>query len=122
MKTTKQCTNCGKDKDLSEFRQQAGKPMGIRYQCKQCQNEAESNRYIRNRNKRLEQVKANKRLQKLLKEFPDYLQYKVVERDPLTHGKFRLLGECPMCGGDMLLLRDKQAFSAICVECLKSIR
>jgi hypothetical protein len=103
-KLTKRCTRCGGDKPLEEFRKQEGKLMGVRYQCKACQDEIEAARY---------------KLNVLKDKFPDYEKYKVIfQREHIGAGKFRLLGDCPLCGADLLIdcsphLDIKQQ----CVEC-----
>jgi ribosomal protein L44E len=49
IQVTKQCTACGEDKPLTEFRKQSGKKLGLRYQCKTCQDDKEKDRYGKNK-------------------------------------------------------------------------
>jgi hypothetical protein len=104
MELTKVCSVCGRDKPLSEFRKQEGKKFGVRYQCKLCQDDIETARH---------------KLKALKAKFPDYEKYKVVlSRDDVDFGKYRLLGDCPLCGADLLIeLTPSLELKEQCVEC-----
>lgn len=56
----KSCTSCGRIKDFNEFRKQAGKKYGLRYECIDCQDAKARARYEKNKEKIKEQARAYK--------------------------------------------------------------
>jgi hypothetical protein len=48
---TKPCTTCKKEKPLDQFRKQAGKPLGLKYTCRECDDKRAKERYEKNKEK-----------------------------------------------------------------------
>lgn len=53
---SKVCSSCKNEKNASEFRKQSRNKDGLKYVCKQCDDNKQRELYLRNREKRIKQV------------------------------------------------------------------
>ncbi len=71
----KVCTKCKEQKPLTAFRKQSSTKDGLKYYCKECDNEMAKSYYSKNKNKIVDKVKERqKNIQNKIKNFNRVVQ------------------------------------------------